>query len=558
MTHHLEAPLLDEFVPTADRMPAIVMRFTADRDALWRKLALPYSPAARKRMGEFVASWLDMLEGIPFDELTRSDRVDWHLLQSLLRAEMRRLDRIGRLVTEAEDLLPFFETLIGLEEERRSLVKIDHSEAAGRLDQAISGITSVQQELKSGARTVSPSIAGYAAEVTGHVRKMLGGWFHFYHRYDPLFTWWVEKPYRKLDEALVEYAAFLRNDVAAATGHGIIGNPIGRDELVSELNSAQVRYTPEELIAAARQEMSWCRRQMRDVAGELGYGDDWAAALEYVKSCHAAPGEQPYLVQALALEAVDYVDAHDLITVPPLARECWRMEMMSLERQKINPFFLGGESIVLSFPTNEMDHDQKRMSLRGNNRSFARATVHHELIPGHHLQGFFQERHRPYRRIFYTPFWVEGWTLHWEMLLWERGFAQSPEDKMGMLFWRKHRCARVIFSLSFHLGQMTPQECIDMLVNEVGHERDNAEAEVRRSFDAEYNPLYQCAYLIGGMQMHALYHEIVGSKRMTPREFHDAVMRENSMPIPTLRAVLTDQPINRDFMPDWRFWRQSK
>jgi hypothetical protein len=45
-----------------------------------------------------------------------------------------------------------------------------------------------------------------------------------------------------------------------------------------------------------------------------------------------------------------------------------------------------------------------------------------------------------------------------------------------------HRCARIVFSLSFHLGKMTPRECIDYLVRRVGHERDNATAEVRRSF----------------------------------------------------------------------------
>ena len=28
------------------------------------------------------------------------------------------------------------------------------------------------------------------------------------------------------------------------------------------------------------------------------------------------------------------------------------------------------------------------MSMRGNNIHFSRATVHHELIPGHHLQGY--------------------------------------------------------------------------------------------------------------------------------------------------------------------------
>ena len=33
-----------------------------------------------------------------------------------------------------------------------------------------------------------------------------------------------------------------------------------------------------------------------------------------------------------------------------------------------------------------------------------------------------------------------------------------------MLFWRSHRCARIIFSLNFHLGKWTPQQCVDFLV----------------------------------------------------------------------------------------------
>ena len=286
---------------------------------------------------------------------------------------------------------------------------------------------------------------------------------------------------------------------------------------------------------------------------EMGLGDDWRAALEKVKQDHVAPGQQTALVRDLALEAISYVESENLVTVPDLARQCWQMEMMSPERQKINPFFTGGETISISFPTNKMDNSQKEMSLRGNNRSFARATVHHELIPGHHLQGFSQERHRPYRQIFYTPMWTEGWTLHWEMLLWKRGFARTPQEKIGMLFWRQHRCARVIFSLGFHLGQMSAQECVDMLVDEVGHEYDNAEAEVRRSLESNYHPLYQLAYLIGGMQMHALHGELVENGRMTQKQFHDAVLHENCMPIPTLRALLTGDPLNLDFDPNWKF-----
>ena len=225
----------------------------------------------------------------------------------------------------------------------------------------------------------------------------------------------------------------------------------------------------------------------------------------------------PYKAQQI--EAIEYLEKNDLITIPPLARESWRMEMMSPERQLVNPFFTGGEVISVSYPTNTMSHEAKLMSMRGNNPHFSRATVQHELIPGHHLQGFMTQRYKPYRGLFSTPFWGEGWALYWELLLWDRGFAKTPEDKIGMLFWRSHRCARIIFSLSFHLEKMTPQQCIDLLVNRVGHEPENAAGEVRRSFAGSYSPLYQAAYLLGGMQIHALRRRRRGSDHRQQREY---------------------------------------
>jgi uncharacterized protein (DUF885 family) len=192
--------------------------------------------------------------------------------------------------------------------------------------------------------------------------------------------------------------------------------------------------------------------------------------------------------------------------------------------------------------------------MRGNNVHFSRATVHHELIPGHHLQGFMTSRYNSHRRVFSTPFWGEGWALYWEMLLWDLGFPQPPEDRVGMLFWRMHRAARIIFSLGFHMEEMTPQEAIDFLVDRVGHERANATAEVRRSFNGSYSPLYQVAYMIGGLQIRALHEDLVSSGRMTNREFHDAILKGGRMPIEMVRARLEVEPPPRDFTPSWRFY----
>jgi hypothetical protein len=452
-------------------------------------------------------------------------------------------------------------------------------------------LTDLRKKIDERRRTVESlqvkkSVANRAVIAMNALRTNLRSWYTFYNGYDPMFTWWNEEPYRSLEQALTSYTTFVseklvgikveasQTPAAPARGPGtgqasqrqgsgvaragdtsdIVGDPIGREALISELRSEMIPYTPEEIIAIGEKEMAWCENEMKKASRELGYGDDWHKALEHVKNLYVDPGKQPEMIRDLALEAIKFVEDNNLVTVPELARESWRMEMMTPERQLVSPFFLGGEVIQVSFPTNTMAHEQKMMSMRGNNIHFSRATVHHELIPGHHLQGFMSARYKPYRFVFGTPFWSEGNALYWELLLWDLNFARTPENRIGMLFWRMHRCARIIFSLSFHLEKMTPQECIDLLVNKVGHERDNATAEVRRSFDGSYGPLYQIAYLIGGLQQYAMHKELVKTGKMTNREYNDALLKENRIPIEMLRAAITNQKLTRDFVTNWRFY----
>jgi len=334
---------------------------------------------------------------------------------------------------------------------------------------------------------------------------------------------------------------------------GIPGRPIGREALLVELAGELIPYPPEELVAKARDELAWCDAEVLKASRAMGCGDDWRAALEKVKQKHVRPGEQPRLIRDLSDEAIAYLKKHDLVTIPPLAEETWRMTMMTPERQLVNPFFTGGEVISVSFPTNTMSHEAKLQSLRGNNIHFSRATVHHELIPGHHLQMFMNARYQPHRALFGTPFWLEGWALYWELVLYERGFPKTPEDKIGFLTWRKHRCARIIFSLGYHLGAMSAKECIDLLVDRVGFEPENAAGEVRRSFGGAYGPLYQAAYLLGGFQFWELRKELVGSGKMSERQFHDAILNEHAMPISMVRAILFNEPLSAEGLPPWYF-----
>ena len=584
----------------------VVERFTNDRRALQRRFDADGAPARRERLIAFYRDWSDSLEQVDYEALGVEARLDWILLKRLIESELPELEREGRLFEEMADLLPFAETVYELHEQRRRREVASGEEAAQQLAAAVDAIEETRKALERGvaeekkekaakekeasedeagaqrrrrARTQTRATADdttkaddgpvlrpsrvtvhRAAGWTERIREVAKNWYGYRAGYDPMFTWWVEDPYEEFDEALEKYVEFLRQKVLGFDPKGgedppIIGDPIGRDALITHLRRAFITYTPEELIEIAERDLQWGIAEMQRAAADMGFEDpqDWKQALEKVKTLHVAPGEQPQLVRDLALQSEAFLDQRDLLTIPDLAREVWRIEMMSPERQKMNPFFLGGEVIRVSFPTDTMSNEEKLMSLRGNNEHFSRATVHHELIPGHHLQGFMTSRFNSHRRAFSTPFWGEGWALYWELRLWELGFPRSPEDRIGMLFWRMHRDTRVIWSLKFHLGEMTAEECVEFLVNRIGHERENALAEVRRSLEGRYSPIYQVAYLMGGFQFRKLHREMVESGQMTEREFHDAILQGGPMPVEIVRARLGGVALPADYEAVWRY-----
>ena len=404
---------------------------------------------------------------------------------------------------------------------------------------------------------VSPALARRTAQAVSEIRGTFKGWVSFYDGFVPDFSWWMKKPGDETLTALEDYAKFLREEIAGLKGKDedpLIGDAIGLEALAEDIASEMLPYTAEELLAIGESEFAWCQARMKDAAKEMDLGDDWKAALAKVKDDLTPPGKQDAVVLDEARQAIQFVKEKDLVTVPPLAEEIWRMTMIQPEAQKTMPYAAySGPNMLVAYAKDEMKHDDKLMSMRGNNRYFMRIVTPHELIPGHHLQQFMAARHREYRGLFYTPFYVEGWSLYWEIRLWDLKYGRTPEERVGMLFWRMHRCARIIVSLKFHLGKMTPAEMVDFIVDRVGHERFGATSEVRRFIAGGYSPLYQAGYMIGGLQLRALREEVVGKGKMTDRQFNDEVLKSGPIPIEFIRAAMLNVPLKRDTKSSWKF-----
>jgi uncharacterized protein (DUF885 family) len=535
----------------------IVSSYQADKGALQRKYPNALSEVHFERFAKFYAEARQGLNKINFETLTKDQKVDFVLLRNQIDKSIYFHGLEFKAFNEVKSVVEKAQAIYSFNESRKTGVN-------PKSDKLAADFNSVEKEIRAeitALKTMKPfdswQKAELAADIVKELIKATEESYKFYNEYNPEFYWWMQTPHKKLMKTFEEYEGLLRkhfaNTLVKDDGSGIIGKPLGREALLKDLSFEFIAYSPEQLIAEANKQFAWCEKEMLKASNELGYGNDWKKALEHVKQTYVPLGQWQEDVNKLAWEAIKYVEDRDLVTVPALAKETWRTVMLSAEQQKVSPFFLGGEQIMVAYPTATMDHDDKMMSMRGNNPYFSRATVQHELIPGHHLQQFMNQRYKPYRRAFGTPFWTEGWALYWEFNLWDKGFPRTPEEKIGMLFWRMHRCARIIFSLNYHLEKMTPQQCIDLLVDKVGHERANAEAEVRRSFTGRYGPLYQIAYMIGGLQFYSLKKELVESGKMPEKQFHDTILQNNTMPVELVKAILKGEDLKKDKISDWKF-----
>lgn len=553
-----------------------VERYRTDRGALQSFYDLPYSASRLERIASYDRVWSAELDAVDYGALDAAGRIDWHLLRTEIAYGAAERGRLERQLENAEALVPFADAIHTLEETRWLIEAVDPEAAAKQLTEIAKAAEEVKSRVKlrpdpkeededEGAEDdgdeeppiyVAPVEARRIAGWVSSMRRSLGTWYTHYEEFLPGFAWWCGEPYAEARKNLDALAKHLRETVAKQKGEDddpLIGDPIGRDALLEDLAHEWLAYTPEELIAVGEREFAWCEARLLEASNVLGHGDDWKAALAAVKALHVAPGEQDALVARQAREVIAWLKKNDLVTIPPLCEETWRVQMIGEATQRTLPFAAyGGQKMLVAFPTSGMDHEAKLMALRGNNEHFTRCVTPHELIPGHHLQGFMAQRYATHRSLFRTPFLVEGWALYWEMVEWDLGWPRGPEDRLGMLFWRMHRAARILVSLKFHLGEMEPQEMIDFLVDRVGHEVSGATSEVRRYIGGGYSPLYQCGYMIGGLQLRALAEEVVDSGRMTRKEFHDAVLRENSIPVEMVRAALLGEELAKDAEPSWK------
>ena len=257
-------------------------------------------------------------------------------------------------------LLPFADRLLALQDTRRDLVAVDPHSAARTLATVTKQVDSLRAlfEPPAGAgrrggvmqagdtarraprrRKCHETVANRAADNLDQIRGIVGSWYRYYDGYDPHV--------HVVDEGSVRASSTTRSRAMRArcasassdSGRRSSGRarppaaarrrwrrrawrrrrreqrrsdhrrPDRREGLKADLAHEMIPYTPEELIAIAEREYAFSLSEMKKASREMGFGDDWKAAMEKVKNTYVEPGKQPDLIRDLARQAEAFFDA---------------------------------------------------------------------------------------------------------------------------------------------------------------------------------------------------------------------------------------------------------
>jgi len=166
----------------------------------------------------------------------------------------------------------------------------------------------------------------------------------------------------------------------------------------------------------------------------------------------------------------------------------------------------------------------------------------HEAVPGHHFQIALQQEMEiaPFRRNFvsFTAF-TEGWGLYAESLGGEMGLYDTPQRRMGELSYQMWRASRLVVDTGIHAFGWDKARAIAFMRENTALTEANIEAEVNRYISW---PGQALGYMIGRLKILELRRraEQALGERFDVRRFHDAVLRNGSVPLDVLESQIDE------------------
>ena len=174
-----------------------------------------------------------------------------------------------------------------------------------------------------------------------------------------------------------------------------------------------------------------------------------------------------------------------------------------------------------------------------NNYMLSDLTIH-EAMPGHYLQlmhsNAFQAPTK-IRAIFASGTFIEGWATYAEQLMAEQGFG-GPEVKMQQLKMRLRLIINAIIDQKIHTEGMTEEQAMAMMMDEGFQEEGEAAGKWRR---ACLTSTQLSTYFVGNLEINRIRDQYMAKygPKINIREMHDRMLSFGS-PAPKFVMEMMD------------------
>jgi uncharacterized protein (DUF885 family) len=358
-----------------------------------------------------------------------------------------------------------------------------------------------------------------------------------------------EEEFAKLEFQLTDYAEWLNEEILPRARPD---NQLPAEVYANNLKTYGVRATPEELITEALYSYQFIRSEMKALARQIAERRGWddkrlVAVFRRLKTEQISQDDILDVYNERLANLEEIIRREDIITLPErdaVIRLATEAESAAIPAsfmsppQLINNTGQYGEFVLVQ--SNPAMGDDAIMDDWSHDAITWALTVH-EARPGHELQfaSLVENGTSLVRALFaFNSANVEGWGLYAEAIMHEH---LPLEAQLFSLFTRQLRAARMFMDPMINTGQLTPEQAVDFMVEQISLSLPMASSEADRySFRA---PGQATSYYFGFMNLMSLRTELelkLGDD-FKQREFHDFILEQGLLPPDMLREAVLDR-----------------
>ncbi|MFH1334892.1 MAG: DUF885 domain-containing protein [Candidatus Zixiibacteriota bacterium] len=371
------------------------------------------------------------------------------------------------------------------------------------------------------------------------------------------------EPMDRAVKVLESFQAFLEQD--------LLPQSTGDFRLGRELFEKKLRYTlqsdlsPEEIVKRAEQELALVRQRMFELAQPLH-------TQMFPGHRHGQTGQQlenQIIKEVLDSIAYDHPVKDELLTVcrqdlkeqEDFVRQRDLVDLTGINPLEVDwePEFARGIAIAGLDSPGPLDKNQKsffRVSpipedwteeqaesyLREYNSYMLKELCIHEAMPGHYVQGFYNNKFSSLlRRIFGSGTFVEGWAMYAERMMIQAEYLNNdPRMELTQLKMYLKAIINAILDNKIQAGYMTQEEAVKFMTEEGFQEQSEAEGKWVR---AVLTSTQLSTYFVGFqeiMDLEKVYRQKVGDK-FSQKEFNQKLLSYGAPPVRVLREIILSE-----------------